>query len=169
MTPRELDEQVANKLSIANAILGIIAESTIIIRKSNRWYVRWTQYSGSDVFERPYATPRGSHYPSWHRYWGHGGTCAYALNQLVRWVRGQSVLPLSTWRYWTGESVALGRSRGPEIVEMLAAGGYPQSVPCVLCGKQIERAGDWWSLDKIEGPSCSMRDCRDLNLKGPRR
>ncbi len=65
---------------------------------------------------------------------------------------------MSTWRYWTGERVALGRDRGPEIVQLLTDGGYPEHVQCVLCGCVIDGGLDWWHLGEVSGPCCTSRN-----------
>lgn len=43
-----------------------------------------------------------------------------------------------------------------DAVEMLAAGGYPAEVNCVLCGFPTEGL-DWWHLGDVVGPCCGMR------------
>lgn len=149
-----------SKLAAANRILEIIAPSTRIERRTNGWYITWTRFRGASMSRR-WATRGQSFYPVWHRHWGHGGTCTTALSQLVRWCAGKPVLPISTWKYWTGKTVAMGRERGPEIVQILTEAGYPQSVDCVLCGNQIVGGLDWWHLDGVSGPCCGWTSgCR---------
>ena len=99
-------------------------------------------------------------YPVWYRQWGHGGTASTALSQLVRWIKGKPVLPLATWIYWGGEACRLLRhGNGPEsAIEQLKSGGYPQESNCVLCGEKLTGSLDWWSLDGVSGPCCSLRN-----------
>lgn len=140
------------RLEVANAALMCFAKQTWIEPgpsglvvcwidfRDEKWRRRWQVRSGQDF------------YPTWHRHWGHGGTCCTALSQLVRWVRGKPVFSLDVWRYWAGPTVALGRPRGDYLVEALRAGGYPERVPCVLCGKVIEGRFDWYSNNGFSGP-----------------
>lgn len=90
-------------------------------------------------------------YPVWNRLWPGGGTSVTALSQLVRWVRGLPVLPLSSWRWWASDTVQL---LDIAAVESLAAAGYPERARCVLCGEEIVGRLDWWSLDGVSGPCC---------------
>lgn len=143
------------KIDAANIVLGLIAPTTAITRERGGWYVSWTVRE--KLIGRRWSTSRGSFFPPWYRRWGHGGTCCAALAQLIRWCRGQPVLPLSTWEYWSGERIRLGRERGPEIVQILRSAGWPETVPCVLCGETIQGGMDWWCLDRVSGPCCSMR------------
>ena len=92
---------------------------------------------------------------------GFGGTCAQATAMLIRWVRDDTRLPLSAWRYWTSPTVLLAREHGPELIAALEASSYPDPLKtgCVLCGNSD--IGDWWSLDGKQGPCCGWRDgCR---------
>lgn len=150
-----------SKLDAANAVLEILAPSTTIERRKNGWYVTWIGWRDKPMSRR-WATAGGSSgYPSWYRHWGHGGTCSQALWQLIRWCQGRPVLPISTWKYWTGKTVAMGRERGTEIIQVLTEAGYPQSVDCVLCGNQIVGGLDWWHLDGVSGPCCGWTSgCR---------
>lgn len=149
------------RVSIANAVLDCFASGTTIEIRRGGVYVLWTSW-GKPVSRRWQCRGGQSFYPVWHRKWAHGGTATTALAQLVRWIQEKPVLPLGTWRYWTGENVALGRARGIEAVRLLQEGGYPDDVPCVLCGESLKgRSLDWWSLDGLSGPCCTGRDgCR---------
>lgn len=148
-------------LNAANKALDCFAAGTrIIVRRKIGVCVEWTQHGGKQ-FSRRWQTLGGqSFYPTWYRHWGHGGTATTALAQLVRWMQKRPVLPLTAWRYWTGEKIALGRQRGAECVSILAAAGYPETVNCVLCGVELRRLG-WWSLDGVSGPCCNYTEgCR---------
>jgi len=143
------------------ALVGFASDSTIVI-VGGRVCVSFR----GEV--RRWATRGQDFYPVWHHRWAHGGTSATALSQLVRWIQGRPVLPIGSWRYWTGPQVALGRERGPAIVEGLLQAGYPVKTPCVLCGLELEQAGDWWSLDGVSGPSCAWtRGCRQKPAEAP--
>ncbi len=139
------------KLEAANKILASFSGS-IIEPRANGFYIMWTNYRGVAI-EKRWQT-RCSDYPTWHHVWGQGGTTCKALSQLIRWLRGQPVLPLSVWKYWSGQSVKL---FPPESVIWLEEAGYPTEARCIKCGKSLERF-DWWDLGKISGPGC-YREC----------
>lgn len=89
---------------------------------------------------------------------GMGGTSAMAVGQLARWIRGQSRVPIAAWEYWASETIKLCTS---ETVGFLEKHGYDdgKATVCVLCGGM--RCGDWWNLNGVTGPCCSMGRCRE--------
>lgn len=145
------------KCSVANEILQLFARDTSIEQRKGGVYVTWSQSWKPTTVTKRWQCRGQDFYPTWHHKWGRGGTSSTALSQLVRWVQGKPVLPLSTWQYWVGETVQLGRDKGPLIVDLLTEGGYPQSVDCVLCHQPISGGLDWWSLNGVTGPCCSWR------------
>lgn len=149
----------SRRIAVASQALQCFAADTEIVDRPRGLAVRWQQWG--QTIEKRWQLQSGScWYPVWYRHWGHGGTATTALANLIRWIQGQPVLPLSTWRYWTGPTVALGRDRGAECVSLLAAGEYPDHADCVLCGRRLERF-DWWSLDGVSGPCCRHTEgCR---------
>lgn len=145
------------KIEAANEMLQHFASETTIERRKGGWYVCWDGYDGRK--EKRWITRGQDFYPMWHREWPHGGTASTALSQLIRWLRGQPVLSLQTWRYWAGDRVRLIDSL--ESVDILKNAGYPEKDICVLCDKEIEKGLDWWSLDGVSGPCCDMTSgCR---------
>lgn len=156
-----LSTATIKRLNTANEVLAIIANDTKLVRKCGGWFVEWSR-SNEEQLSRRWSVRSGSHYPPWYRHWGHGGTCALALYQLVRWVKGLPVVPLSTWRYWGGKNVYLAREYGERVNSILADAGWPETVPCVLCGRDLRTAEDWWDLDGVVGPCCSFGRCREL-------
>lgn len=154
------------KIDTANVVLSIFAKDTAIEKRTGGIWVLWKQSSGKQM-ERRWQCRRSSFYPVWHRHWGHGGTATTALAQLIRWVQGKPVLPLSTWHYWGSDKVYLGSLEGPKMADELQKGGYPDHANCVLCGKQIEGRFDWWDLNKVSGPCCHWTSgCRQKALDG---
>lgn len=149
----EIPTAVRHDVDAANRVLEIIAPTTRIERRKGGWYVTWIGWRDKPMSRR-WVTRGQSFYPMWSRHWGHGGTCTTALSQLVRWCAGRPVLPMSTWRHWTSVTVSMGGTRGPEIIQILYEAGYPESVDCVLCGKEIVGGLDWWCLDGVSGPCC---------------
>lgn len=142
------------RIETANIVLRMLdSQGTRIERRAGGWWVCW-RYQNEHM-ERRWQTRRGNDfYPVWHRLWAHGGTMTTALSQLVRWCAGRPVHPIGVWRHWCGEGVRLGRDNGPQIIEALTSGGYPQQVQCVLCGRTVTGSLDWWSLDGVSGPCC---------------
>lgn len=140
------------RLKVANAALKFFAEETRLEACRCGLVVCWTDSRGK-AWRRRWQTRRGNDfYPTWSHLWGHGGTCCTALSQLVRWVQGKPVHSLNVWRFWAAPGVALGRPRGIDLVEVLRAGGYPERVPCVLCGEVIEGRLEWYSSGGVSGP-----------------
>lgn len=154
------------RLEVANAALAIFAGDTSIFLRGKRVCIRWKTYRG-EILERQWVVRGGqSFYPTWSHTWGHGGTCCTALSQLVRWIQGRPVLPMSSWRYWCSPTVYLARQRGDELIATLADAGYPVEAHCVLCGNVIQGGLDWWNFKNVSGPCCGWTTgCRQQPLK----
>lgn len=150
-------EKVANRdfrIPMANRVLDCFAAGTIVYYMPGRGvYVSWDR-RGTTVYRRWETMGCQDFYPKWSQLWGHGGTACTALSQLVRWIRGQPVLPLSTWRYWFGDKLQLARDRGDEAIKHLVHAEYPEVATCVLCDQPIVGGLDWWNLDGVSGPCC---------------
>lgn len=159
-----------DRVDVANRVLLAFAPGTSIRLDAHGYViVCWTCHGG-EKFERRWMTRGQDFYPVWYRHWGHGGTATTALAQLVRWIKGRPVLPLSAWRYWGSDGVALLRQQGDNgaaAIEALQAAGYPDAVPCVLCRVALGSSGfDWWSLNGVSGPCCGMRSgCRQTGKR----
>lgn len=145
------------KIIAANAVLAAFSTSQIE-RRPGGWYVAWKNYRGDNISRRWQCRKGNDFYPVWSRKWDGGGTACTALSQLIRWLRSQPVLPISSWRYWASDRMRL----LPLVaVEMLADGGYPQESSCVLCEMTLVGGLDWWNLDGVSGPCCSWTNgCR---------
>jgi hypothetical protein len=152
--PPEIKTEPERRLAAANSALYLFTPNSRIERRKGGWYVRWERKD--KVFARRWSILRGNDfYPVWHRAWGRGGTSCKALSQLIRWLRGQPVFPIGTWRYWISDGIQLGP---PQIVPILLGGGYPEKASCVLCTRVLGKSTglDWWSLDDVSGPCCSI-------------
>lgn len=151
------------RMAVAQEVLGLFASGTRLEWRPGRgMFVVWRRWGLDDEVARRWQTSGGQEfYPVWKRQWHHGGTCSTALSQLIRWVQGRPVMPLSSWRWWTGPQVRLGREQGPKILELLRAGGYPETAVCVKCGKAITERLDWGNRGRVAGPICgNMTGCR---------
>ena len=139
------------------------AEITFEVARG-RVYLSWTTYSSKLRQRRRWDAPEGSHFPTWHRRAPWGGTRSYVFDQLVRRCLGKSVMPLAEWQDLIEGPAKLGGKQGPAVMAAVVATGWPEEVPCFLCGKPIQLVGDWWTTGekgkRKSGPSCSMRDCR---------
>lgn len=146
-----------DRLAIANAALQCFVPDTRMEIRSGRVFIVWTDYLGKTT-SRMWMCRGGDFYPVWSHKWAHGGTCTTALSQLVRFVRGLPVLPLSTWAYWCGEQVGLaawrGKDKQTELLAILKAGGYPQQATCIMCGKSPIGRFDWYRRGNKSGPGC---------------
>lgn len=143
-----------NKLEIANEVLKDF--SCVQLEKlKGGMYVSWNI---KKPIRRRWQCRGQDFYPVWHNIYPGGGTSSMALAQLIRWCQDKPVLPLTSWRWWSGESVAL---VSKEAVDKLESACYPKVVKCVLCRNDIVGSMDWWSLNKVSGPCCShLSGCR---------
>ena len=150
-----------DRIAIANRMLECFAPDTTLRLESGHVIVCWNTYA-SKKYERRWMTRGQDFYPVWSRLWAHGGTACTALSQLVRWVKGKPVLPISTWSYWATERVRLLRLGDWEsAIRAMSDAGYPQTAECVLCKNEITGGMDWWSLDGVTGPCCGCTSgCR---------
>lgn len=162
-----------DRLAVANAALALFADRVSLSRKNGRVIVTFPSWNawGEVMLHLAWITSGQSFYPTWSQRFCHGGTVTTALAQLVRWVRGQPVLPLGTWRYWCSEKVGLGRrpngaSNGAELLRVLEEGGYPHVATCCLCGRTPLPRFDWWHLKLVSGPCCDYGDEAGCRQKG---
>ena len=154
--------ELSRRLTVANRVLELLRAGYSVPVwlkfKGRRAFVCW-EYHGNNCVQ--WVTRGNDFYPTWHGRRGPwGGTTSTAMSQLIYWCQGKAVLPLSSWQYWCGPTVLLGREKGDEIVTTLQDGGYPVAVTCVVCGKPPVGM-DWWSLNGVSGPCCRHADgCR---------
>lgn len=157
------DPEARARIEASNLVLQTFAKETRIERQGSHLYVCWFNHRGEE-HSRRWMTRGQDFYPTWHHRWGHGGTAATALAQLIRWIQGKPVLPIASWRYWAQDGVKL--IRHGDAAAILLEAGYPEHAHCVLCGIQIDRGMDWWSLDKVSGPCCGWTSgCRQSPAK----
>lgn len=142
------------RVAAANAALAVFQPGVRLEFVGRRAFVCWTSsYSGPQ--RKMWATRGQDFYPVWHRRRGDwGGTASRAMSQLVRWCQGKPVLPLGCFEHWCGPDIMLAGDRGPELVGILRAAGYPPSVACVCCGLPPVGGLDWWSHGGTSGPCC---------------
>ncbi len=136
-------------IAMANRALASFSPATISHLPSG-WYVSWHS-RGELVTKRWQCRGGQDFYPTWSQQYPGGGTSCTALSQLIRWCKGEPVLPISTWRYWASETCKL---LPLAAVDELLAAGYPEHVDCVLCHQRIVVPFDWWSLNGVSGPCC---------------
>jgi len=144
----EKESKCEYRVEMANRVLAYFSRANIERRK-NGWYVSWNG-SGGKVTRR-WQTRGQDFYPVWSHIYPGGGTSCTALSQLIRWCGDKPVLPIATWQYWAGEQVKL---LGSEAIAVLREAGYPETSKCVLCGIEITKSLDWWSLNGVTGPCC---------------
>lgn len=150
------DHYMERQLKVANEVLATFSPSKIS-KEPTGWYVEW-EVHGVRTKKRWQIQRGNDFFAVWHRKWPGGGTAMTALSQLIRWLRGQPVLPIGTWAYWASD---LMRLLPPEAVGDLSEGGYPDHADCVLCGTRLGGSLDWWSLDGVSGPCCRWANgCR---------
>jgi hypothetical protein len=149
-------EHVTNagwRVSNANMALSFFAPDTVILSEKRPITISWT-VGRNVIFRRWQARSGQDFYPVWSHRWPHGGTACIALSQLVRWIQGRPVLPLSSWRHWAGPKCELARAHGNQLIERLVHAEYPEHAQCVLCGAVLNGL-DWWNLHGVSGPCCS--------------
>jgi len=142
-----------SKIKEANTVLGSFSPAQIERRKGG-WYVTWATVQKGTVSKRWSVRSGNDFFPPWSRKYPGGGTSITALSQLIRWLKGMPVLPITSWEYWASEQIKL---LPKSSVEFLSVSGYPKSTPCVLCGIDLAGPLDWWSLAGVSGPCCTMR------------
>lgn len=137
------------RLAVAQAAVAAIQSGVSLTWQSGFWF-QWTA-RGKTVRRKWVAMSRGSDFPVWSDKAPWGGTCCHVFTQLMRWVRGEAVVPLRCWRYW----VEIGVS--PQALELVAAAGWPEVVPCVFCGRLIQPAErfDDFNFEGHTGPGCN--------------
>lgn len=117
---------------------------------------KWIQ---EDIeYDRPFRATKDC-YPALGKSFN-GSTEGKAIVMLARWIKGQPVYPINTWRYWCIDQKMGDRTENNIVretgvsptVELLTIGGYPQAAQCVKCGQTIDRF-DWHDSGKISGPA----------------
>lgn len=140
----------AERLSQSQQILAAFAPH--VRMWWNRGFFFGWHVNGVVVQKRWKSMSKGSDYPTWYNERPFGGTAFQACTQLMRWARRKPVLPLRTWRYWCGDSVGM----NAEAARLAESFGWPESVPCIFCGKAITPQDrlDWFSFNGADGPGC---------------
>jgi hypothetical protein len=135
----------AERLIQANEILAAFSPGSCLEFGDNGMYFRWIDYKGKSNRQRWVPRIRGSDWPS-IRHLPFGGTHTNATMELYRWVRGEHVRPISMWK-----------SFSPVVRDLAAKHGWPETVPCVFCGRQVGNGIGWDHFDRKGwpvGPGC---------------
>jgi hypothetical protein len=141
-------EATANRITIANLVLKSFAPETSISKVNGYLTVHWNGNS------KRWMTRGQDFYPVWKNKWGHGGTACVALSQLIRWCQGVPVLGLGVWKYWASQTCKLVKDEA--VLGLLDQAGYPIKTTCVLCQQPTDGRNDWWNLNGVSGPCCSI-------------
>lgn len=110
---------------------------------------------------------KGSHFPTFDV--PTGGTMTGCLSMLVRWIRGENVMPLRVFKWWDEPQYAMfrnddGTSSGAKVMDILREAGYPETSKCMICGEE-PKGLDWWNDKKKAGPCCSYGRCEVVPKK----
>lgn len=156
------------KLAQANRVLRTFDKQYTIIVKHNRMALQWMAYPSrrgrpsrkpEPIFKIPvskaWMTRNGSFYPTWRLHTGGTHTCAIA--QLIRYVQGKTIFPLSVWQHWFSYQ-GVPDDRYPNLIATLQEIGWPEEVKCVVCGEK-PKGMDWWNGRELSGPCCSFGRC----------
>lgn len=143
-----------DRLATANYVLDVITPGCRL-EYARGFFLCWQETWGEGRTRRLRWVPqsRGSDYPSISKRVPFGGTCCCAVMELTRWCRGLPVRPRETWEYWCGRSVGM----TPLALQIVTAAGWPETVPCVFCGRPLGRGVEWDHFDRDGwpvGPGC---------------
>jgi len=147
-------------LNEVNDVLHTFAEYLSFSHKNNRLYLTYDQPGFQTKTKLVQVAKHSGALSINYGRLGMGGTTAFAVGQLARWIRGQTRVPISAWEYWTGSKIVLGGSNCDTVLSSIIASSYndKEKTKCVLCG--ADRCGDWWCLDRVVGPCCTYGRCR---------
>lgn len=142
------------RLAVCNRVLDLLSARPKLEVRRGHVFIAWTLGHGK-ARGKGIARRWDGHdfYPTWHKIAPWGGTQSVAISQLIRWWRGQPVLPLASWEWWSSGTVKLLHTQ--DAVDILRDAGYPAVSACVLCGRTPTVGLDWWNLDGVSGPCCS--------------
>lgn len=141
-----------DRLSNAQTILTAMSNYRIELKRGRVVY-SCNLPNGKKWSKQWQSVSQGSFYAKWRPPY-HGGTFEVCLAQLARYVTGKPHLPMGWWK----RAVSVGMAK--EVLDAAMAAKWPESFPCVHCGKELITGYDWWSLDGVEGIICWNGDCR---------
>lgn len=152
-----------DRLTVANAVLKTFAAGFEIVHEPGKGYcLAWMESRGRVV--KRWMCDRGSFFPSCHRSVPTGGTHITAISQLIRYCQGKPYLPLTTWKYWAGNTVRLWKDDAERDagLRILEDSDYQKTPECVFCGRDLTgQSWDWFStIDGIEGCGHWGRKCQ---------
>lgn len=139
-----------DRLAKAQAVLAVVALDVSMSWAGGFWF-EW-ESCGKKRRKRWVASEYGSQFPRWHNQSPFGGTRSAIVTELMRWVKGEPVFPLGCWRFWCSMTIGV----DPKALELVTSYGWPERVPCVICGKMIgegERMDEYaWKEFDVCGP-----------------
>lgn len=134
------------RLEQANRVLKAIDTSYKIEKTGGGLFL--SVHDNSERFKWV-AAFHGSDFPKGFNNMPFGSTRARAVTELIRWIKGDNVRPLDYWQ----ETVKVGFS--PKVVDVAKEIGWPETVPCVNCGRQVGKGTGWDHYDNdVVGPGC---------------
>jgi hypothetical protein len=142
----------------AQAALALIYPN--IAMTFDRGFVFEWECCGSKFKRRWVASSYGSDFPKWHNQSFCGGTGSRVLTQLMRWVRGQPILPLAFWEQASGPNYL----NNPNVYDLVRSFGWLVIVPCVFCQEPIVPGQPYdefaWKKHRVCGPAhIYVREC----------
>jgi hypothetical protein len=160
---------IPERLAQVQAILAMFAPDATVEWESGFWWTFVVQYQDKPVRFKWVAQSAGSDFPRAREKVPHGGTFCRVATVLMAWARGAPVVPRRCWDYWF--SIGLGRNgqgkdTSPQMAEYLIAINWPESVPCIGCGRIIPPTDrfDEYTRGRITGPGC-LPMCEKLDLR----
>ena len=151
------------RIELANKILPTFGQGFRLERKRGGFYLSWDDWrEGRPRHCKRVVLKRNNllvfSFPS-------GATVEQAIATLIRYVRGQSVYPLGTWRRWASGNVLLWRDQNDRdyCLSLLSNSDYPKHPDCIFCGRSLEgKPWDWYSTGDrrkaVDGTGCHPAD-----------
>lgn len=148
------------KVEVVNSILKTFGHDFNLTKESGYFYLEWKNWKGQPVKKR-WSGDR-SFYPPFYNKLGVGGTVTVAITNLVKFCQGQSVYPLSVWKYWAKIKLWSDQAIAADSIEKLKTIGYPQKPVCIFCQTTIDDTWDWYDSVTLKKTGCACKpSCRE--------